>query len=100
MRGLLRALPARSESAAGSPAGSENRSDAARFRIAYMFTGTYGDFVQILKPLNRLAVAYPEAEILLHGADRYAREFSSELPPSLRMAHHFDPFRWLLDPVD
>lgn len=74
--------------------------DSRRQRIAYMFTGSYGDFVQILRPLHRLVAAYPHAEVILHGADRYAREFSTELPASLRIAPPLDPFRWILDPVD
>ncbi|HKP96604.1 MAG TPA: hypothetical protein VJ385_12670 [Fibrobacteria bacterium] len=97
MRGFLRLLPARSP---GAESAAEENPFAGRLRIAYMFTGTYGDFVQILRPLNRLAAAFPHAEIRLHGADRYAREFSSELPPGLRIAHSFDPFRWVLDPVE
>ncbi|MDB5104758.1 MAG: hypothetical protein JWP91_2447 [Fibrobacteres bacterium] len=98
MRGLLKALPSRASASSGT-AGIA-RADGARFRIAYLFAGTYGDFVQALRPLNRLAAAYPDAEILLHGADRYAREFAIELPRNLRIAQHLEPVRWLSDPVD
>ena len=98
MRGLLKALPERS-----GKSGSGNgwsRPATSRLRIAYLFAGTYGDFVQVLRPLNRLATAYPDSEIILLGADRYAREFASELPANLRIAHAFDPLRWILKPVD
>ncbi|GEM_PF-2400553 len=102
MRGLLKALPAR---ASGSP--SKSKEDAVspavegeRFRIAYLFAGTYGDFVQVLRPLNRLAAAYPKAAILLLGGDRYAREFASELPASVEIARPTDPLQWISHPVD
>jgi ADP-heptose:LPS heptosyltransferase len=95
MRGLLRALPAR------PPVQADPGSDKPPgFRIAYLFAGTYGDFVQALRPLNRLAAAYPQASLLLLGADRYAREFASELPRTLAIAHPSDPLRWIADPVD
>jgi ADP-heptose:LPS heptosyltransferase len=99
MRGLLKALPAR---AVFRTAGDRSLSvpAAGRFRIAYLFAGTYGDFVQALRPLNRLAAAYPDAEIHLLGADRYAHEFGSELPDRLRIANPMDPMQWMTDPVD
>lgn len=90
VRGLLKALPSRR--APSDP--------AAAARIAYLFAGTYGDFVQALRPLNRLAAAYPGAEIILCGAERYAREFASELPPGLRIARAGEPWSWMRDPVD
>jgi hypothetical protein len=95
LRGLIRMLPSRV--AAPEPTGD---AVAPRQRVAYMFTGGYGDFVQILRPLHRLVAAYPDADVLLHGADRFAREFSTELPASLRIAPRLDPLRWALDPVD
>jgi ADP-heptose:LPS heptosyltransferase len=97
MRGLLRLLPMRAQGASAAPGPA---AVPERYRIAYMFTGTYGDFVQILRPLNRLAAAFPDAEILLFGGDRYAWEFSSELPANLRIARPLDPFRWFKHPVD
>lgn len=98
MRSLLKTLPNRSGEAGccDGPRGTA----ASRLRIAYLFAGTYGDFVQVLRPLNRLAKAYPHSEIILLGADRYAREFASELPSNLRIAHAIDLFRWVLRPVD
>jgi ADP-heptose:LPS heptosyltransferase len=98
MRGLLKALPERSRQAAG--AGGPRPTVQSHPRIAYLFAGTYGDFVQVLRPLNRLAAAYPDSEIILFGADRYAREFAAELPANLRIAQAFEPFRWFLEPVD
>ncbi|MDB5050682.1 MAG: hypothetical protein JWO30_3753 [Fibrobacteres bacterium] len=97
LRGLLGLLPMRTP---GSRSLEDRNPFAARYRIAYMFTGTYGDFVQILRPLQCLVAAFPNAEILLHGADRYAREFSSELPAALRIARAREPLRWAFDPVD
>ena len=93
VRGLLSALPARSP----GPAALGNGEGA---RIAYLFAGTYGDFVQALASLARLAGAYPRAEIILCGADRYAREFASELPPSLRIARGGEPWTWTWHRVD
>ena len=90
VRGLLKVLPARRAPSDVNAAG----------RIAYLFAGTYGDFVQALRPLNRLAAAYPAAELILCGADRYAREFASELPPNLRIARGGEPWSWFSDPVD
>lgn len=93
MRGLLSVWPAKAPSAAaiGLKEGT---------RIAYLFAGTYGDFVQALRPLARLASAYPGAEIILCGADRYAREFASELPASLRIARGGEPWTWAFGRVD
>jgi ADP-heptose:LPS heptosyltransferase len=93
IRGLLSALPARS----AGPAALGNGDGA---RIAYLFAGTYGDFVQALACLARLAGAYPRAEIILCGAERYAREFASELPPSLRIAKGGEPWTWSWHRVD
>ena len=92
MRGLLKVLPSRAPGNGAAPAGGQ--------RIAYLFAGTYGDFVQSLLPLNRLAAAYPNSEIILHGADRYAREFASELPGGIRIAENGEPWRWAFSPVD
>jgi hypothetical protein len=116
MRGLLKVLPARAPAAA--PAGSEpagssasepsvpasaasaSGSMAGGRRIAYLFAGTYGDFAQILIPLKRLAAAYPAAELLLYGGDRYARDFASELPAAIRIAPPLEPMQWIKQPVD
>lgn len=93
VRGLLSALPARSPglAALGNGEGA---------RIAYLFAGTYGDFVQVLAALARLAGAYPRAEIILCGAERYAREFASELPATLRIAKGGEPWTWAWHRVD
>jgi len=93
LRGLLSVWPARATAAAAPVLGEGAR-------IAYLFAGTYGDFVQALRPLARLASAYPRAEIILCGADRYAREFASELPPSLRIARGGEPWIWAFGRVD
>jgi hypothetical protein len=50
--------------------------------------------------LARLAATYPRAEIILWGADRYAREFASELPANARVARVGEPWAWIPDPVD
>ncbi|MEO6096915.1 MAG: hypothetical protein ABIW76_15065 [Fibrobacteria bacterium] len=109
MRGLLKVLPARvppSDSAAASAshasfsAAALSSGPVAGRRIAYLFAGTYGDFVQILIPLKRLAAAFPAAELLLYGGDRYARDFASELPAMLRIAPALEPMQWCKEPVD
>jgi ADP-heptose:LPS heptosyltransferase len=68
-------------------------------RIGYLFTGTYGDFVQCLPALRRLAAAYPKAEIILFGAG-FAREFLCELPRSIRPARRREPWIWVFAPLD
>jgi ADP-heptose:LPS heptosyltransferase len=93
LRGLLSLLPAR------APAGRLPEGGAGA-RIAYLFAGTYGDFVQALRPLARLASAYPRAEIILCGGGIYAREFAGELPASLRIARGGVPWSWPFVPVD
>lgn len=85
LRGLLKLLPAREGKGARKP-----------LRIAYLFTGTYGDFAQALGPLNRLAEAFPGCDLSLIGAGRYAREFATELPPNLRVVDSWEPWTWLV----
>jgi ADP-heptose:LPS heptosyltransferase len=92
LRKLLASLPAKPAETA--------RGLAAPRRIAYLFAGTYGDFVQILPALRRLASAYPGADLVLCGGRRYAREFSSEVPRSLRLAGSLEPWSWMLSPAD
>ena len=99
MRGLLRILPKRAATGADSDPGSVAAAGAA-YRIAYLFAGTYGDFVQILAPLRRLAVAFPQAQLILHGGDRYAREFASEMPAGLRIAEPGEIWSWAWAPLD
>lgn len=91
-------LPAR----AGSPSSKrrDGTTDSRKHAIAYLFAGTYGDFVQILKTLNRLAAAFPQSDIILWGGRRYIGVFASELPASLRTARAYEPWLWLLNPVD
>lgn len=93
MRGLLAMLPARGSAPLAAPPGTG-------VRIAYLFAGTYGDFVQALRPLARLGATYPRAEIILWCGVRYAREFASELPANARVARAREPWAWILDPVD
>jgi ADP-heptose:LPS heptosyltransferase len=69
-------------------------------RIAYLFAGTYGDFVQILPTLRRLAAAYPAADLVLVGGADYAREFSTEVPRILRLASASEPWSWIFSPAD
>lgn len=92
IRRLLMALPARAADTA--------RGAQAPKRVAYLFAGTYGDFVQILPALRRLASAYPGADLVLVGGHAYAREFSSEVPRSLRLAGGLEPWTWILSPAD
>lgn len=92
IRKFLSLLPARTPATV--------RGMKAPARIAYLFTGTYGDFVQILPALRRLAAAYPAADLVLCGGHAYAREFSSEIPRSLRLAKSWEPWSWLLSPAD
>lgn len=96
LRRLLGLLPGRPPS---GRAGARGLSGPG-FRIGYLFAGSYGDFVQILRPLNRLAAAHPGAEIILYGGERYFREFQSELPPELRPARPFEPWLWIRRPLD
>lgn len=92
IRRLLAALPAK------PPA--PPRGDARPARVAYLFAGTYGDFVQILPALRRLAAAYPAADLVLCGGHKYARELSSEVPRRLRLARSLEPWSWILSPAD
>jgi hypothetical protein len=79
---------------------SRPRARSNPLRIVYLFTGTYGDFVQSLLTLQNLATQFPNGELILFGADRYAQEFASELPPNLRTCKAFEAFFWILRPVD
>lgn len=92
IRNLLSLLPARPLATARGP-----RPPA---RVAYLFAGTYGDFVQILPALRRLASAYPAADLVLCGGQAYAREFSSEVPRTLRLAGPMEPWGWAFSRVD
>lgn len=91
VRKLLSLLPQRD---AGTARGKDPR------RIAYLFAGTYGDFVQILPALRRLASAYPAADLVLVGGGQYAREFSTEVPRILRLASGTEPWSWIVSPAD
>jgi ADP-heptose:LPS heptosyltransferase len=64
-------------------------------RIAYLFSGTYGDFVQALRALNHLAESYPGCDLVLYGANRYAREFATVLPENLHTTHSLAWLGWL-----
>lgn len=92
IRKLLATLPAKAPATA--------RGDAKPSRVAYLFAGTYGDFVQSLPTLRRLAAAYPSADLVLCGGGKYAREFSSEIPRKLRLAGPREPWSWILSPAD
>lgn len=92
LRNLLAFLPAR--------LAVPRRSGRGALRIAYLFAGTYGDFVQCLTPLRRLAAAYPGCDLILVGAAPFAREFLSELPACARLAHPPEPWSWIIKPVD
>jgi ADP-heptose:LPS heptosyltransferase len=91
IRKLLSLLPQRAADTA--------RGQAPK-RIAYLFAGTYGDFVQILPALRRLAAAYPAADLVLVGGEEYAREFSTEVPRILRLAEAAEPWSWIFSPAD
>ena len=88
LRGLLNLLPARVSTLALDSKGQHGNNNSPR--IAYFFTGTFGDFVQVLRPLNCLATAFPGGEIVLIGGERYVSEFASELPLNLRTARSFE----------
>ena len=92
IRGLLALLPAREAATA--------RSGGPPRRVAYLFAGTYGDFVQILPALRRLAAAFPGADLVLHGGHDYAREFSSEVPRTLRLTRAGEPWSWIVSRAD
>jgi len=92
IRGLLALLPSRDAATARS-AGSPRR-------VVYLFAGTYGDFVQALPALRRLAEAYPRADLVLHGGHAYAREFSAEVPRRLRLSRSGEPWSWILSRAD
>ena len=90
LRRWLGAFPARPPAAPSAPPR----------RIAYLFAGTFGDFVQMLPALRRLAAAYPQAQILLAGEIDHAREFQGELPANLRVIPDWVPWTWVLRRVD
>lgn len=92
IRRTLSMLPPKGPGAPGRP--------AAPARVAYLFTGTYGDFVQILPSLRRLAAAYPRADLVLCGGAGYAREFATEVPRILRFAKGGEPWSWAFSPAD
>lgn len=69
-------------------------------RVIYLFAGTYGDFVQILPVLRRLAAAYPKADLVLRGGEAYAHEFATEVPRSLRLAKSHEPWTWAFSRAD
>lgn len=92
IRKLLAALPPRPQSA--------DRRAAAPARVAYLFAGTYGDFVQILPALRRLAAAYPKSDFVLCGGEGYAREFNTEVPRTLRLAKPHEPWTWTFSRAD
>jgi ADP-heptose:LPS heptosyltransferase len=92
IRRMLSMLPPKAPGAPGRPASPS--------RIAYLFTGTYGDFVQILPSLRRLATAYPKADLVLCGGEGYAREFATEVPRILRLAKGGEPWSWAFSPAD
>lgn len=92
IRAALGLLPARA--AASARAGGPPK------RVVYLFAGTYGDFVQALPALRRLAAAYPGADFVLHGGHAYAREFSAEIPRQLRLSGAGEPWTWLFARAD
>jgi ADP-heptose:LPS heptosyltransferase len=92
IRKLLALLPVRDAATA--------RSGGTPGRVVYLFAGTYGDFVQILPALRRLAAAYPGADLVLHGGHAYAREFSSEVPRKLRLTKAGEPWTWIFSRAD
>jgi ADP-heptose:LPS heptosyltransferase len=93
IRRMLSMLPPKGP---GAPAARS----AAPSRVAYLFAGTYGDFVQILPSLRRLATAYPKADLVLCGGEGYAREFATEVPRILRLAKGGEPWSWAFSPAD
>jgi hypothetical protein len=93
LRKLLNLLPARRTVSAGLVPIESIRKK--RIRIVYLFTGTYGDFVQILRTVQTLGQTFPEDEVILYGASRYAQEFALELPNSVRPAEPWEPWHWL-----
>ena len=94
LRGLLGRLPSRSK----IPLNFNRFNSKTRtpLRIAYLFSGTYGDFVQILKVLQTLTNALPGCDLVVWGANRYLQEFGFQLPSSIRPARAVDIGCWLI----
>ncbi len=92
VRKLLDVIPARPPTA--------GKGSAQTPRIVYYFAGTYGDFVQALPALQRLAAAFPRADLVLAGETGCAREFVSEIPSSFRLTVAMEPGLWALRPMD
>ena len=53
--------------------------------LLYLFAGTYGDFVQILRPLEKLASVAPKATIYLLAPPKIAKAFKAFLPDSVEI---------------
>ena len=73
IRKLLATLPAKPPATA--------RGVAKPARVAYLFAGTYGDFVQVLPTLRRLAAAYPSAWAARASRNLRMRSSSMSVPP-------------------
>ncbi len=52
--------------------------------MGYLFSGTYGDFVQCLDTLHFLAAWKPEAEFFVAAPRKYLVDFDTRLPASVR----------------
>ncbi len=68
--------------------------------IAYLFAGTYGDFVQCLPALQILAQTFPKVEIQLYGAANFHSSFSTELPVTVKSKKYFSVEIYFFKPYD
>ncbi len=91
LRKLLRLLPAK-PSVTGFPPHPGS--------IAYLFAGTYGDFVQALPALHDLARRFPGARLWLVAPFGLFRDFASELPSGITWVSGVGFSLRLLSPVD
>ncbi|MFC1585495.1 hypothetical protein ACFL5V_08125 [Fibrobacterota bacterium] len=68
--------------------------------IAYLFSGTYGDFVQSLDTLKALSEKYPSSIIYLVSPWAFYREFAFLLPENIRPKTFLQMLLFVVSPVD
>ncbi len=87
----------------GQGSGDDFRNPAIKEKdltVIYLFSGTYGDFVQVLPVLNQLVKVFPKSDILLFGAEKYFFDFHSILPEKIRCLEKWAWIRRIFSPYD
>lgn len=69
-------------------------------RVAYLFAGTYGDFVQILPTLREMDRRFPQADLFLAAPKALYLAFRSELPTRVQRAKPIHLLLWAIFPVE